>query len=61
MKQEAQSWLDNLRSEVPAYAHADDFVDETLAGDSEAKFDFAAKLDNVRMIAADFINRLSKP
>ena len=59
IKREAQAWLDKLRTEVPAYAHADDFVDETLAGDSEAEFSFTASLDRNRFKAADYVNRFS--
>jgi hypothetical protein len=36
-------------------------VDETAAGDSEAETEFAARLDQARAQAADFIRQLNAP
>ena len=55
----ARAWLDKLRAEVPPYAHASDFTDETAAGDTEAEFDFTARMDTLRQQAAAFIQQLS--
>lgn len=61
IKAAAQAWLDSIRSAVPAYAHAADFVDETAAGDAETDIDFTAQLDQIRARAAAFLSELSAP
>lgn len=57
----AMDWLAQLRREIPPYAHADDFVDETAAGDTEAEIEFTARLDQARAQAAAFIRQLNAP
>ncbi len=58
LRGEIEAWIEQVRSEVPPYAHAEDFVDETAAGDSDATFAFTAQLDEIRQQAASYIQQL---
>jgi hypothetical protein len=57
---EAQAYLDNLRKEIPEYAHSEKFTDGAESGTGEARAEIVNRLDTIRAKIAAYIEALRK-
>ncbi len=57
---EAQAYLDNLRKEIPEYAHSEKFTDGKESGTGEVSVEIVNRLDTIRAKIAAYIEALSK-
>ena len=55
---EAKAYLEELKKEIPEYAHSDGFTDGKESGSGEARAEIVNRLDTIRAKLAEYIIRL---